>query len=232
MKLFLDIETIPGQEPELRERIAKDILPPGNIKKEDTIAKWYEEVKPGLVEKAWRDTALDPTHGEIICIGFAVDDKEPIMTYRELDDPEIKLLIVFYEKLADALRDPNLPKLFRRPIWIGHRITDFDLRFIWIRSVINRVHSPIKIPYNVKPWLDGVYDTHYEWVGMNRNISGSQDAIAKALGMRGKTDMDGSKVWDMVKAGKIEKVAEYCKDDVLQNRDIFHRMNFDPQPAD
>ena len=38
--------------------------------------------------------------------------------------------------------------------------------------------------------------------------------------------MDGSKVWDAVKNGEIDKVAEYCRDDVDKLRQIHKRMMF------
>ena len=232
-KLFIDIETIPGQQPDLMDRVAEGINPPGNISKKETIEKWEATVKPGLIEKAWRATALNPTLGEIIVIGFAIDNNEPEMFYREsILQPETELLIRFHDRLKERLRDKYSPQVIRRPLWIGTNITGFDLRYIWIRSVINRVCPLVYIPYNHKPWADHVYDIMYEWGGLQHNITSSQDAIAKALGLPGKTGMDGSKVWDMVKEGKIEKVVDYCKDDIIQARKIYHRMNFSLQFVD
>ena len=46
MKIYLDIETIPGQSPELKTEIAATIKPPGSMKKAETIARWEAEEKP------------------------------------------------------------------------------------------------------------------------------------------------------------------------------------------
>ena len=51
------------------------------------------------------------------------------------------------------------------------------------------------------------------------------DALCKALGIEGKPDdIDGSKVWDFVKAGEHQKVCDYCADDVRKTREIYQRM--------
>ena len=44
IKLFLDIETIPGDE-SLRDRIDAEIKPPPRITKEASLRKWEEEQK-------------------------------------------------------------------------------------------------------------------------------------------------------------------------------------------
>jgi len=45
MYLVFDIETIPDQSPDAKERIAETIKHPANMKLEKTIAKWEEEEK-------------------------------------------------------------------------------------------------------------------------------------------------------------------------------------------
>ena len=51
-------------------------------------------------------------------------------------------------------------------------------------------------------------------------------ALAEALGIEGKGDMDGSKVWDAWKAGQCEQVCEYNVDDIRMNREIYNRLTF------
>ena len=63
------------------------------------------------------------------------------------------------------------------------------------------------------------------WAGYKGRIS--QDNLAKALGIPGKPDdIDGSKVWDFVKAGKVDRVAEYNTYDVATVVEIHRRINF------
>lgn len=76
MHLYLDIETIPGQRPGLRDEIAAKITPPGNYKKADTIAAWEADEKPALVEEAFRKTSFDGGVGHVVSIAYAIDDGE------------------------------------------------------------------------------------------------------------------------------------------------------------
>lgn len=235
MHLYIDIETIPGQKPYIREDIAKTISPPGNIKKPESIAKWMDESLESATEEKWRNTALDGTLGEIICISWAIDNEDPKVVLRELHNPESSLLAEFFIRLNSDLADKHSDYI-KNPVWIGHYLSGFDLRFIWQRCVINQVRPSIEIPYNAKPWDGAVFDTKIEWSGLKSTRSGKSglkstgsgklDSICKAFGYEGKGDIDGSKVWDYVKAGKIKEVAEYCCDDVEKTRLLHKRMTF------
>lgn len=74
MHLYLDIETIPGQRPGLRDEIAAKITPPGNYKKPETIEAWERDEKPALVEEAFRKTSFDGSVGHVVSIAYAVED--------------------------------------------------------------------------------------------------------------------------------------------------------------
>lgn len=217
--LSIDIETIPDQTTGAMEAI--EVSPPGNIKKPESIQKWHDEKGAAAKEAEWRKTSFSGTLGEIICIGYAVGDQEPEVVYRDLGGSEAGLLLRFFDAVNSAYESNN----FRPPIWIGHNLIGFDLRFIWQRAVINNVKPKIHIPYDAKPWGDEVFDTLTRWTGSNK-AGGSLDKICKAFGLEGKGGIDGSKVWDYVKAGKIKEVAEYCKDDVKKTRSLYNRMMF------
>ncbi len=69
------------------------------------------------------------------------------------------------------------------------------------------------------------------WAGLRDKIS--LDRICKALGIQAKGEdlpegeyIDGSLVWEFVKRGEIEKVAAYCKADVIRCREVYKRINF------
>lgn len=62
------------------------------------------------------------------------------------------------------------------------------------------------------------------WAGYKDRIS--QDALCQALGIEGKPDgIDGSKVWDFFKEGRIEEIKAYNIDDVLKVRKIYNRIS-------
>ena len=215
MNIYLDIETIPSQRDDVRKGIEEGITPPGNFKKQESIDKWMEENKNKAVEEKLHKTGLDGTWGEIVCIGWAINDEQPKCVYRDLNGSEAEVL----EKFYSVINGLNLT-------WIGHNIIGFDLRFIWNRSVINGIRPSVSIPYDAKPWDKNVFDTMTNWSGFKSNTSSSLDAISKAMGYEGKGDLDGSKVWDYVKNGRILEVVEYCKDDVEKTRLLHKRMTF------
>ena len=116
-----------------------------------------------------------------------------------------------------------------RPTFIGHNIIGFDLRFIHQRSVMLGIKPPSFIPFKAKPWDTTVFDTMTEWAGVGNRVSLAK--LCKVFGLDAKgseigEEIDGSKVWDFVQAGRIADVAKYCKGDVDRTRKIYKRLNF------
>lgn len=218
-KIYIDIETIPGQAEWIKEEAKAKVRAPGTMKKAETIYAWMRDNAESAADDLWRKTGLDGSRGEIICIAWAINDGDPLTVYRDgTNDSEGAMLTEFYSHMKSVSMNAQ---------WIGHYITGFDLRFIWQRSVINGVKPSVKIPYDAKPWSNEVFDTKIEWSGMQSTGTGSLDSVCKALGYDGKGDIDGSKVWDYVKAGRIDEVVEYCKDDVHKARLLHKRMTFE-----
>ena len=152
------------------------------------------------------------------CIAWAVEDGEVRNLYRSLDEREDVILTIFFSELRSDLLNK------RKPFFIGHYISGFDLKFLFQRAVINNIDPGFDLRQDAKHGSQ-IYDTMLAWAGYGDKIS--QDNLCKALGIKGKPDdIDGSKVWDFVKAGDVEKVAAYNKDDVKKVREIYKRMNF------
>lgn len=225
MNLYLDIETIPAQNPRILELLkaeAQDeisaVKAPANYKDEAKIAEYltnkYAEINAGIEEK-WRRTALDGAYGSICMIGYAIDDKEPQAVWYDYKQPEFERHILenFFADIGDAC--------FHKVI--GHNLIDFDLRFIWQRSVILGIKPPA-LPFNAKPWDGSVFDTMVAWAGLKNRVS--LDKLSDVFGLERKGDIDGSKVWDAVQAGEMAKLEEYCKADVERTRGAYKRMNF------
>lgn len=221
MNITIDIETIPTQRQDIIEDIRASIEAPGNYKKPESIAKWFETEGDAAFEEKYRKTALDGASGEIICICWAVDDGPPNGVIRKINEPEKDILQDFSGIITDYLKSDN--GMYHYATWIGYNICKFDLRFIWQRCVINNIKLPFKIPYDAKPWGDNVFDTLYEWAGANYG-GGSLDKVSKALGYEGKGEVTGSNVWDFIKAGETKKVFDYCKQDVELTRKLYKRM--------
>lgn len=216
-KVYLDIETIPSQGPSVQEAIEASISPPGNMKKAETIENWILNEKPSAVEEAWKKTALDGSFGEIWCIAWAINDG-PVnyITRTGLEDSESTILSEFFLRILEKAPRPDY--------WIGHNIRSFDLRFLWQRAVILGIVPTINLYENASPYEKAIIDTMTMWAGY-RNFIGLEK-LCNALGIPGKSGMDGSQVWDYVKDGRIAEVVEYCKDDVERVRAVYKKLMF------
>lgn len=219
MNLYLDIETIPSQSPEVHAQIAESITPPGNYKKPESIAQWEAEQKPALVKEAIARTALDGSTGHVCCIGWAIDDNPPYALNWVQGDPigEVSILDMFISECVARIDDP-----FHVPTIIGHNVINFDIRFLWQRAIILGVKMPAWFPRDPKPWSGEVFDTMTAFAGHGNRIG--LDRLCRALGLPGKEDIDGSMVGDLWAAGEYNRISEYCRADVDRTRAVHKRM--------
>ena len=232
MNIYFDIETIPAQDPAAIDMIKADIekqklavKAPGNYKdqeKIDAYIKAEQEKLDAEFDATYRKTSFDGGLGEICCIGYAIDDAAPQSIY---GDTEAKILREFY-----ALLQQNYsPSSQQRPVFIGHNIVNFDLRFLFQRSVMLGVKPPMMIPFAAKPWDESIFDTMTAWAGHGNRVS--LDKLCKIFNIPLKgseigEEIDGSKVWDFYQAGRIADIATYCEGDVERTRAVYKRLTF------
>ena len=218
--IYFDLETLPTSDASVIAEIEAGIRPPGNLKKAETIEAWERDEKPAAVLEAVKKTALDGTYGRICCIGYAIDDLPVSCRY---GDDEEDILGSFYSTLREAIKI-NKHNERVEVQFVGHNVLSFDLRFLWQRSVINRISPPGFIPFNAKPWDGKVFDTMTAW-NPERERRISLDKLCRALGVKtSKGELDGSKVAEYWRAGKWNEVAAYCMADVESNRQCHQRM--------
>jgi len=217
LRIVIDVETIPTQNPLFIEKL--DVKCPGNITKADSIEKWTNEKKPGLLDNALRNTALDSTKGELIVLGWAINDDPPQCVYRDYKtESERDLLEAFY----DAIHVHFTAGYHSQVLWIGHNILSFDLPFIWHRTKIMGVEPLVKVPYNARPWSANIFDTKLTWKA-HSTASSSLEAICNAIGIPVKEGMHGSEVWDYAQRGEIQAIADYCMNgDVVGTRSLYN----------
>ena len=240
MNVYFDIETIPLQDIDLKadlfnEHCAKlpellaEVKAPGNYKDAAKIAE-YVSAERAKIEAGhdaafddwWLKTSLDGAYGQICCIGFAIDDgpTQAIAQDKHTKSSEKESLEIFFSQLTNLYSPTDH---FR---FIGHNSNAFDIPFIWKRCIILGVKPPIWFPRDPKPWSETTFDTMIAWNSAQPRQGGSMERICKVLGIPGKGDMDGSKVWPAVRDGRIDEVASYCMDDVRRTREMHRRMEF------
>lgn len=219
MNIYFDIETIGTDDEDFIADIMTTIKAPGNLKKAETIAEWEKNDKPKAVAEAIAKTSLDGGLGHIICIGYAIND-EPAQTFT---GKESWIITEFFRVVTERHKD-NRQLSHEFPKFVGHNITGFDMRFLWQRAVVLGIPRPPIIPFNAKPWDAQIGDTMSMW-NPERERRTSLDKLCKILGVKSpKGDLDGSKVWDYYRDGRIDEIADYCRGDVEATRSCYLKM--------
>lgn len=210
--IFVDIETIPTQSPEIRDRFKAEVKAPGNIKKPESIDAWLAENAEAKAAEEIAKTSFDPAHGHICTISWAVDDDNPDSAHACTVEEERDVLAAFF----NALRSNH------HYTFVGHYIGGFDLRFILCRAVVLGLKIPQAIPRDPKPWDKTMFDTMTAWAGARGSIS--MDRLCEAFGIPGKGDFSGADVAEAWANGEHARIAEYCEADVFRTREIWRRF--------
>lgn len=202
-KMCLDIETIPADGEKIE--IVKKLW-------EDNKKKYAQAGKKGEsdFESFFRNTSFQGEFGRILCIGYAINDEK----VECLAGDEKEILRKFW-KLAQDVNQ-----------FIGHNIMEFDLRFIYKRSIIHGIRPSRELSF-ARYRSEPIYDTMKEWDKWA--ASGvSLHRLTTCLGITSPKEegIDGSKVYDYYLAGKVDEICEYCKRDVVATREVYKRMTF------
>lgn len=211
MQIFIDLETLPTNNPEVIKKLRDSIKVPATHKKPETIKEYIEEKHQELVAK----TALDGAYGMIACIAWSFGDECKIFTTtKEMTEKEV--IQDFYKAVDDSV--------YKATAFCGHNIAGFDLPFLKHRSMILGIKPPqiIQDAFNAKPWDAMIKDTMRMW-DCNKMIS--MDTLCWLFGIEGKGDMDGSKVAETW-AKDPQKVIDYCAGDVKRAYQLYQRMIF------
>jgi predicted PolB exonuclease-like 3'-5' exonuclease len=215
--VYIDIETLPTMRDDIKAELRANLKPPGQYKKPESIAEWFEREGAEALDQEYRKTALDGAYGEIIVIGVAIDDEDPI-TFSGDEETTLPQ----FNQFLDSILHPY------DTLVVGHNVVQFDLRFMMHRYMIRGIkpHTVIRRAAQAKPWdSEKVFDTMVQWAGAGNRVS--LDKLCKAFSIPSpKGDIDGSKVMDYVRDGRLEEVALYCEKDVEATRQIYKRMTF------
>ena len=156
--------------------------------------------------------SLSAVTAKILCLAYAVEP--PLDSTVEVihgDEPEI---IQNFWRLAAEMN-----------LFVGHNVLDFDLKFIYQRSIIHQIKPSRDISfarYRSAP----VYDIMHEWTKWGRSPI-SLDLLSRALGIASpKECLDGSKVYPYYRAGRLPEICDYCKCDVETVRKVYRRLTF------
>ena len=156
--------------------------------------------------------SLSAATARILCLAYALEPPldSPVVV---VNDTEQEILQSFWRLAAEA----NL--------FVGHNVLDFDLRFIYQRSIIHRIKPSRELPF-ARFCNSPIFDTMHEWSKWGREHV-SLDLLSRALGIPSpKECLDGSQVYPYYRAGKFIEICDYCKCDVDTVRQVYRRLTF------
>lgn len=204
-KMYLDIETIPAPGSDLAK--LKDLY--------DHKKKRYEEQGQKYSKKFqdfFEETNFSGSFGQILCLAYAIDDDE----VKILTGKETNILKEFWALAKNV------------DVFIGHNVMDFDLKFIYQRSIVFQVKPSKELSF-ARYRNFPIFDTLREWQKWGKGAGlDSLDALAKALDLpTSKKGIDGSQVYSFYQAGRLEEIYTYCKADVVLTRQVYKRIVHD-----
>ena len=218
MQIVIDIETLPDQSANAKDRIAENVKHPAAMKKGETIADWhngtgkYAGAKEIEINNQYLKTSFDGGRGRIACICIELIDTGE--TFKYFGENEAAILESFW---CSVRSNTELP------YFIAHN-AKFDLPFLWHRSVVNDANPGVTFNPHGRHGSNH-FCTMEAWAGFNGRIS--LNNLADILGEGSKTEgMDGSQVWPEYQKGNIDKIVGYCADDVALTSRIYKRLKF------
>jgi DNA polymerase elongation subunit (family B) len=182
-------------------------------------------------EEEYRNTALDGNLGRILCIGYCEQNETgSIINYgcfgwqqetRTFEEDESVLLAQFWQYMKGFQKGCDL--------LIGHNIINFDMSFIYKRSIANDVRPSVDLSlhkYQDKP----IFDTMLRWdkFTFSKNGSSSLEKVAYALGLSNPKagEITGKNLYQAFLDERFEEIYEYCMKDVKATRNIWRKMEF------
>ena len=225
-----DIETL--TLPDFRERVGPQLerqLRLGNMRLEQQ-QRYLDDIA-AEEERCYSLGSLSATSGRVLSIAVHVGGI-PGLEFEGMEQPDVEHVFGID---ADGFEEPERRALtgflelmkdfdFESDELVGHNVLGFDLPFIFQRCLVNELKARPFVnlnEYNVR----GVFDTmHRWWLGAKRHVS--LDDIAWALGIESSktSEVEGSKVFDLYQAGKLDLIREYNLNDVRVTRKIYERM--------
>lgn len=224
IKIYLDLETIPDQADDARDRAMEHVKAPANYKNEEAIEKY----KIDHAATAWEKTALQGIAGEICSIAYAIGEGAIESLTRGVDvdiDDEAGLITAFFEVLESV----QLPGQGTHSSieWVGHNVIEFDLRFLHQRAIILGIHPTIRIPADARHGNGKVFDTMREWAGFRGFVK--QAELQEAFHIPTDDSLDlvgGDQVATFWREAKFGEIARYNRDDIRVCREIFKRLTW------
>lgn len=207
-RIFVDIETLPPDK--------------------DTSAFNLPRAASACSDEEFRRLALDGDYGRVLTIGVIIEHDDQII-HRSLLGRERQTMMFHLDETRTLRAFWKLLRGFNisRGLVVGHNLFDFDLPFLYKRSIIQRVRPTVELPftrYRARP----IFDTMHQWNKWSPRKFISLDRLARVLGLESSKGqgIDGSLVYERFCEGCHQEIADYCMRDVELVRAAYYRMVF------
>ena len=214
--LFLDIETVP-QSPGF------DQLDATTQTLWEEKSRYIRERKEIGLEESYFEAGIQAEFGKIICVGlgyFSQRMGEVVFRVTTLHGHDEHHVL---QELANML-DERCPKPFR--YLCAHNGKEFDFPYICRRMLVNGIKLPNTLQIaGKKPWEINHLDTMELWKFGDYKHYTSVKLLAHIFGIpTPKDDISGADVRRVYyEENDIDRIAEYCKKDVISMARIFQR---------
>ncbi len=197
--MIVDIETV-GQDVDRIPPRALEILLPADD----------EEERQRVLESL----GLDPCTGRIICIGVYWLEVDRSRAYCQSDERE--LLANFWSDLGQI----------RPTRFVTFNGKSFDFPYINVRSAILEVPIPRDIMLDTRRFsTDRHFDVREALTNYDRYRKGTLEFFCEIFGVPSPKDgIDGSKVGDYFKQGRLDEIAHYCLADCKATAELYQRL--------
>ena len=197
--LVVDIETV-GQNPDFLPERAREIL--FNVETDDERVKVLDTL------------GLDPCTGRIICIGVYWLELDRSRAYCQSDERE--LLANFWSDIGQI----------RPQRFVTFNGKSFDFPYINIRSAIHYVPIPRDILLDSRRFrTEQHFDVREILTNFERYRKGTLEFFCQIFGVHSpKSELNGSKVGEYFKDGRLDEIARYCLADCKATGELYLRL--------
>jgi len=227
--LVLDIETIPRDlraEPrKIQEYVWERALggrrapeAPPDLTLDDYLAAPEAPEAASAHERILTFMALRPEFGHVICIGMGHDARGELerkaLTARRIEE-ERRILVEFWETVRPAQKEWRL---------VTYNGLAFDVPYLLRRSLYLGVPPSRVLP--LRPYLlEAHYDVMQALANWQRGETVRLEIVAALLGLAKVPEgMEGSQVYGLWQAGRIDEIEAYCLGDVQLIYEVFRRV--------
>lgn len=163
--------------------------------------------------------------GKIVSIAigfFFYDGSKLCFKVKAFSNDDEHLLLKSFKELLTSKFDEGKIR------FCAHNGKEFDYPYIARRMLVNDISLPACLQFHgKKPWEINHLDTMELWKFGDRKAFTSLELLAALFNIESsKSDLDGSKVHEAYyKQQGLEKIAEYCMNDVVVTAQLFLKLN-------